>query len=268
LKVTFLPHKPMKTRHFALIAVLASFSFVTPLRAENPEHLQKLLATGQCVACDLSEAGLTFAKLNRANLSQANLAGANLSRANLQGADLRGANLTGTSLHGANLVGARLDGAQLVYTDLRGANLSGASLEGVALEGTFLQQAIGLPNNVGKAEDFYRWAIAEAERKNHPLAVENFTQTLSRRPNFAPAYLGRSISRLQSGDREGAMEDAEKAEVLFKAAGDTKSVEYAQNFIKAMKVEPPKPQSAGNGLGISLLGAIGGILQFLPIFLF
>jgi len=258
----------MKPQPVIFLTLLASLSIAAPVRAENQEHLRQLVSTRQCVECDLSQAGLTFANLSGANLNRANLTGANLSRANLQGADLRGANLTGASLHGANLFGAKLDGAQFNYADLREANLTAASLEGTVFEGTLLQQAIGLPTAQGKAEDFYRWALEEVQRKNHPRAVENFTQTLIRTPEFAPAYLGRGISRLQTGDREGAMADAQRAEALFKAQGDFDSAKYAQEFIAAMNVEPPKPQKAGNGIGIALMGVLSGILQFLPIFLF
>jgi uncharacterized protein YjbI with pentapeptide repeats len=259
----------MKRTSFWFVGVLACLSWATSLRAENLEHTQKLLSTRQCQECDLSRAGLVFANLSGVNLKQANLAGANLSRAELQGADLRGANLTGASLHGANLAGAQLAGAQLTYADLREANLSGATLEGANLEGALLQQVTGLPETVGNAEDFYRWAVAEAERRNHPRAVENFTQTLNRRPNFAPAYLGRGISRLQMSDRAGAMADAEKAEQLFKSQGDSKGIEQTQRLITALKAEPMvQPAKSGNGIGMGLLGIISGVLQFLPIFLF
>lgn len=250
----------MKCRALLLASLLATSSLSLPGYAENIDHTRQLLSTRQCAKCDLSRAGLVFADLSGANLVQANLVQANLSRANLQGADLRGANLVGVSLNGAILVGARLDGANLTGADLRGAYLNGASLQDAVVDGAYLQGAIGLPTTVGKLEDFYRWAIADERQKNYVSAVNNFSQVIERKPDFAPAFMGRSASRLQGGDLKGAIADARQAQTLFAAQGDEKNAEIADKLATALEKPPEERPKKGN-FGNFLVGLLGGALQ-------
>jgi tetratricopeptide (TPR) repeat protein len=117
---------------------------------------------------------------------------------------------------------------------------------------------------VGKPEDFYHWAMADGEQKNYASAVDNFTQTLARKPDFAPAYLGRGLARLQTNDRVGAIVDLKQADKLFTAQGDTKTAQGIQQSIKTLETPPNQPKS-GNGFGTSLLSAFATLLQlFLP----
>jgi uncharacterized protein YjbI with pentapeptide repeats len=250
-----------------IATLLTTMSIVMPSRAENLEHTQRLLSTRKCSGCDLSSAGLTFANLSNADLSQANLSGANLSRSNLQGADLHGANLVGASLFGANLTGARLDGANLGAADLRGAYLTGSSLTGAILESALLQESVGLPPSLGKGEDFYNWAMEDMRRKNFPGAIDNFNQVLSRKPDFAQAYMGRGVARLQTDDREGGIEDVKRAETLFTAQGNQEGTKVAKQMVKELTTPPPE-QKTGGGLGQALVGILGFALQFLPFSLF
>ena len=94
-----------------------------PLRAENLEHTRLLRETGQCPACDLSEA--------------------NLAGLISPGADLRNADLNAAILYKVRLNKANLDGARLQRADLSGANLTGASLIGADFSGANLRGAIG-----------------------------------------------------------------------------------------------------------------------------
>ncbi|XHX77686.1 MAG: pentapeptide repeat-containing protein [Stenomitos frigidus ULC029] len=242
-------------------AAFLTATVAVPAGAENLEHTQKLLATRQCSGCELSNAGLVYADLRGADLSRADLSHANLSRANLQGADLRGAILVGASLSGANLTEAKLDGANLNAVDLRRALMTNATIAGANLEQAMLQGAIDLPADIGKAEDFYQWAIADAERKDYASAVENFNQVLSRQPDFAQAYLGRGVARLQTNERVEAIADLKQADKLFTAKGDTKTAQGLQQSIKELETPPAKPKK-GNGFGINLLSAFATLLQF------
>ncbi|MGA7933365.1 MAG: pentapeptide repeat-containing protein [Kovacikia sp.] len=250
-----------------IATLLTAVSIAPPVRAENLEHTRQLLSTRKCSGCDLSSAGLTFANLSNADLTQANLSGANLSRANLQGADLRGANLVGASLFGANLTGARLEGANLGAADLRGAYLTGSNLTDTVLDRALLQEAVGLPTSVGKVEDFYNWAMADMRRKNFPGAIDNFNQVLNRKPDFAQAYMGRGVARLQAEDREGGVEDIKRAETLFATQGNQEGSKVAQQMVKELTAPPPE-QKSGGGLGRALVGILGFALQFLPFSLF
>lgn len=250
----------MKPRTFAIATLLHTLVISLPAQAENLEHTNRLLSTRQCAECDLSRAGLIFANLAGANLVGANLVQANLSQANLQGADLRGANLVGVSFNGANLMGARLDGANLTGADLRNAYLEGASLEGAIVEGAYLEGAIGLSTKVGKVEDFYRWAIEDEQKKDYVNAIKNFTRVIERKPDFAPAYIGRAASRLQGGDTKGAIADARQAEKLFKANGDPKNAEIANKMATTLE-NPPDDRPKKGGFGNFLMGLLGGALQ-------
>lgn len=250
-------------------SLLMATGWIMPAQADNPAHTQQLLSTKRCAGCDLSDSGLVFAQLLNADMSNANLMRANLSRANLQGADLRGANLMGASLNGANLMGAKLDGANLAGADLRGAYLAGATLNRVTTENALLQGAIGLPDTLGRPEDYYQWAMEDAKRGNHASAIVNFTKAIERNPKFAQAYLGRAVSKLQLNDKDGAIADSQTAETLYKGQGDAKSAEVVQAFVKELQTPPKQAeQKSGNGIGTALLGLVGGLLQFLPMFLF
>jgi uncharacterized protein YjbI with pentapeptide repeats len=233
---------------------------------ENLEHMQQLLATRQCSQCDLSRAGLVYAQLDGANLQRANLSGANLSRANLQGADLRAANLVGASLVGANLTGARLDGAQLVMADLRGAYLGGAILTAARLDNALLQGAVGLATTAGRAEDFYAWALEDGRQKNYGRAAENFTQAISRHSAYAEAYIGRAGARMNLGDRDRAIADAEQAEKLFTAQNKPQEAQLAQALVKQMKTPLPSDRVGGSNFGSNLLSVFGTLAQFLLLF--
>ena len=252
--------------HFSIGLASLLATFTLPAQAENSQHTQQLLATKQCPKCDLTGTGLSFARLSYANLAGADLRGANLSRADLQGADLRGADLSGATLFGANLMGAKLDGANLRTTDLRSAYLTGITYQGAVLESTLLQGAIGLPQTAGTAEEFYRWAVEDAQQGNHPKAIENFSQAIERKPSLAPAYLGRAFSRVQTTDRQGATADTAMAEQLFKSQGDTERGAIAQALHKQLTAPPPKAQKDGNGLGIGLLNVLGTVLKVLTLF--
>jgi uncharacterized protein YjbI with pentapeptide repeats len=258
---------PLQRRTTVLVkaaVLLTTLSMALPAQADNAEQVQTLLSTRQCARCELSNAGLVYADLRGANLQQANLSRANLSRANLQGADLRGAILTGASLAGANLTGANLDGANLAATDLRYATATNASFQGTSLDHAVLQGAIGLPTDVGTPEEFYRWAVMDSEQKNYTSAVTNFSHALERQPDFAPAYLGRGMARLQTNDRAGAIADLKQADKLFTAKGDIKTAQSIQQSVKTLETPPAQPKS-GNGFGSNLLSAFATLLQlFLP----
>lgn len=156
----------MKSKFFlgtAIATMLAALDFLNvanhvtnSVLAFNPEHLRRLIQSGECPNCDLSNADLSGQNLegnnfNGANLRGANLSGANLNQADLTGADLTGANLTGAKLRqvtlwrsilrDVDLRNADLQRANLVGNDLQGMNLQGINLQGANLEGVNLQGA-------------------------------------------------------------------------------------------------------------------------------
>ena len=247
------------------IVFLSTISFTTVAQAANSEHIKQLLATKQCENCDLSGAGLVLADLSGANLRSSNLAGANLSRANLSGADLTGANLSGTSLFGVNLSGAKLNGANLLGTDLRNTYLANAELAGVNLNNANLQGAVGIPLEAAKPEEFYTWGVAEAQKGNQQRAIDYFNQAIAIKPDFAGAYLARGVARYQILDRQGAFQDAQTAENLFKTKNDNPGMLTAQAFLLELKTPQGSKVTSGKPSFVDFLGGMASVLlQFFP----
>jgi uncharacterized protein YjbI with pentapeptide repeats len=130
----------MKTIILTTTALALTLGLAAPLKAENPDHVRRLLETRECVRCDLSDARLAGANLRNANLRGANLQGANLRRANLSGANLSDADLTDANLRNANLRNANLFGADLSDANLQGADLNGTNLNSVEGGGRDLEE--------------------------------------------------------------------------------------------------------------------------------
>ncbi len=231
----------------------------TPSTTSQLENLRQLLASRECMQCDLRGAGLIVANLSRVNLAGANLSRANLSRANLDGADLRGADLRGANLNGANLSGAILTGAQVDGADLRSAIFFSADLRGVNLQTAFIQGALGIPNYAGSPDNFYAWGVGEAGRGNYRGAIDFYNQALDLNGDYAPAYLGRAVSRYRLGDVRGAVQDANIAQTLFTRENSADGIAASEMFIKGMEAAA-NPGGGGEGNFLSFLGTIGSAL--------
>jgi uncharacterized protein YjbI with pentapeptide repeats len=250
---------------YKLIALTLALSLPLNLpllsHGEDLNHLQQLLSTRKCPQCDLSGSGLVQSNLAGAKLNGANLVGANLSQANLSGADLSGANLTGASLFGANLTGANLSGAILTGVDLRGAYLNNANLDNTKLDTAYIQGTVGIPNSAGTPELFYSWGMAEAKQGRTSTAIENFNKALTINPEYAPAYLARSMAHYRMGQNALAAQDAQMASTLFEQQNNTTGYEAAQNFIKGMEIAlKPKDEGGGNAQLDQMVQGIGSLL--------
>lgn len=255
----------MKLKILAPAAILTAFCLASAAGAENVDHTQQLLSTKQCEGCDLSNAGLVMSNLSNAQLSGANLMRANLSRSQLTGADLSGANLQGASLYGANLMGVNLRGADLRGADLREAYLVDVDLTDAKLDGANLQGAIGTPRTVLAVEDVYNWGVAEAQRKNNAKAIEYFNQALTIDPEFAPAYLARSIIRAQMNDLSGARGDAEYAKELFAIQNNPEAFEATQMLLAQIELAQNPEQQDGGGGFMRFMGSMGLLLLRLAL---
>lgn len=255
----------MKNQVIATILFISTFSFTNTAQAANSAHVRQLLATKQCQNCDLSGAGLVMSDLSGADLRGANLSGANLSRANLSGADLRDANLSGAGLFGANLSGAKLSRVNLLGADLRNTFLVNARLTDVDVNEANLQGATGVTSQIAKPQQFYAWGMASAEKGNLQQAAQYFNQAIAAKPDYAGAYLARSIARYHMLDSKGAFADAQVAKKLFKSQKDITGLQTAQAFILEIqtpqegKVRPSKPTL------MDFVGSLSSVLlQFLP----
>ena len=79
--------------------------------AFDPEDVQTLKDTNECVACNLNRANLISA-----NLEDADLRGANLFGADLGGANLRDANLDFAYMNGAILCNTTMPDGSVIYS--------------------------------------------------------------------------------------------------------------------------------------------------------
>lgn len=253
----------------SLLVVLTLGLMMPPAYADDIEQTQQLLSTKECSGCNLNRVGLVYANLAGANLSDATLIQANLSRANLSTADLSGANLAGAILFNANLSGADLSGANLSGADLRGTILSGANLQGAIVDGANFLGAIGLPSEIATTDNLYTLGLAEAERGNYRGAITHYTQLIASKPDFANAYLARSIARFRLGDRSGALEDAYQAEQLYLAQGNDEGQQAAVRLSQGIQTlqeaseEQRREMEGGNGFGTSFLSFLGSLASLL-----
>ncbi|NJO50112.1 MAG: tetratricopeptide repeat protein [Leptolyngbyaceae cyanobacterium RM2_2_4] len=255
----------MKLQNLASLTLFATLCWGVPARAENLQHVQQLMSTRECQSCDLSRAGLVFANLSAVDLTGANLSLANLNQANLSGSNLANADLSGAVLVRANLSGADLSGANLAGADLREAYLYGANLEGANLDGATLRGAIGLPDELISAEQFYAWGVAEYQQGNTNGAIAYYNQALDKRPDYSAVYLARSLAHYRLGDEEQAIADANRAEQLFAAEGNENgrlaSVQLAEGIVEAQEaLDEANERGRGGGGFLSFIGGLASLL--------
>jgi Flp pilus assembly protein TadD len=68
-------------------------------------------------------------------------------------------------------------------------------------------------------------------------AIADYNQAVKINPNNAEAYGNRGIIRSELGDKQGAIQDLQKAGELFKQQGDNAKYEQAMKVIEKIKNE-------------------------------
>ncbi|MFE1748144.1 pentapeptide repeat-containing protein [Coleofasciculus sp. H7-2] len=162
-------YHPMKPGILAT-ALLMPVCFAVSVKAENPEHVQRLLINKECQFCDLSNVNLTGYDLSGANLKGANLKGANLTSVVLAGADL-----TAATLENANLSNAVLNGANLSGAKMRFAKMQYASLQGVKAKEAFDVTGADLTGTIMPSGLVYK-PVTEAQKKPAPETGQPINQ--------------------------------------------------------------------------------------------
>lgn len=242
----------------AMLLVTAA-DFTQVAQAEDLQHSQQLISTGECPGCDLSRSSMVYMNLAKADLQRADLSYANLSRVDLSDADLQGADLSGAVLFNANLAGADLSGADLTGADLRQAYLVGANLEGAILDNANLQGSIGMPETVMSPQVLFDMGLDEAARGNFEAAYEHYTRVLELEPDTPEVYLARSVVRYQVADVTGAIADANIAESLFQQEnnleGEAMALGLSERIIQQQEVIAEGP-SAGKPNFLNLLESV------------
>lgn len=232
-------------------------------RAEDLNHLQELISTRTCRACNLSRASLVHTDLSEIDAQGSDFKFANLNRSRLSGADLRGADLSNAVLFNADLSGADLTGANLQGADLRNAFFYGATLDGALLQGANLQGAVGLPEQFVTARTLRQWGEQEAERGNFQDAYTYYTQAIAQEPDAPQLYLGRSVALYRWGYIDEAIADARQAERLFMAQGDVSAQETAASFAESLGEQQEalaEAQTQGSSGFLNVVSGVAGLL--------
>lgn len=241
------------------LMLIAAVDIPKVAHAEDLQHSQQLLSTGECPECDLSRASMVYMDLSKANLQEADLSYANLSRVNLANAELQGADLAGAVLFNANLAGADLTGANLAGADLRQAYLVGANLDGAILDNTQFQGAVGMPETITSPQVLFDMGLEEASRGNFNAAYDHYTRVLELEPDTPEVYLARSVVRYQTADVVGAIADANTAETLFLDAnnleGQVMAAGLSERIIQQQETIEEGP-SAGKPSFLNLLESV------------
>ncbi len=77
------------------------------------------------------------------------------------------------------------------------------------------------------AEDLFKCGVEKSLKGDYKGAIEDFDQALQLNPNSADAYGNRCVARYRLGDRQGAIEDCQKAAALYLEQGKTNDYQYA-----------------------------------------
>ena len=248
------PRLTCMTLALALLPVAAAWA--------GPEALVRLLESGRCRGCQLSDADLVLANLRDADLHGAQLQRANLSQAQLDGANLSGANLQFTSLVGASLRGADLRGALLAGSDLRQADLTGALLDRSALASAHWQQAKGIANSQLSYGQLHNSGVQAHQAGEAPAAENWFSEAIRRQPEAAVSWVARGISRGQQGKDDLAANDFRYAATLYDHQGEALIAKQLRDAATRL-TQPPAKEASANGMGSQFLGAAGAVLQLL-----
>jgi len=123
----------MCIKPYLLLSLLFTLVPFQAAKAYDAAQLQRLLATGACVGCDLRGVDLSGLSLDNIRLSWSDL-----TDSNLRGVSMRGVNLVGADLHNADLTNADLRGSVLKKANLTGVDLSEVHLIGSDLRGAIL----------------------------------------------------------------------------------------------------------------------------------
>ena len=82
-------------------------------------------------------------------------------------------------------------------------------------------------------------AHLQKEKPNLELASEDFTKVIEIEPDFAEGYMNRGAVRIRQGDRDGAIDDLQKAMTLFTQDGELGSAGLVQTLLDGVRNPSP-----------------------------
>jgi len=68
-----------------------------------------------------------------------------------------------------------------------------------------------------KAQELYQQGVDRGRRGLYKEAIADYNQAINLNPDFAEAYVSRAIVRYLTEDKQGGVEDLQKAIAIYKA---------------------------------------------------
>ncbi len=85
---------------------------------------------------------------------------------------------------------------------------------------------------LNSGEELFRQGVDKSRKGDFKGALKDFDQALQIAPNNADAYGNRCVARYKLGDKQGAIEDCQKAAALYQVQEKTKDYQYALKVLE------------------------------------
>lgn len=88
---------------------------------------------------------------------------------------------------------------------------------------------------LNSGEELFRQGVDKSRKGDFKGALKDFDQALQIAPNNADAYGNRCVARYKLGDKQGAIEDCQKAAALYQVQEKTKDYQYALKVLEKLQ---------------------------------
>ena len=84
------------------------------------------------------------------------------------------------------------------------------------------------------AKELFMQGVDKSRQGEHEEAIKDFDRALQLNPNDADAYGNRCVARYKLRDKQGAIEDCQKAAALYQVQENTKYYQYALKMLEKL----------------------------------
>ena len=88
---------------------------------------------------------------------------------------------------------------------------------------------------INSAKELFMQGVNKSRKGDFKAALKDFDQALQIDPNNADAYGNRCVARYKLGDKQGAIEDCQKAAVFYQVQKKTKDYQYALKILEKLR---------------------------------